>query len=530
MTISTAHPNLKYTRPPQQFPLILVVHEDDEFLYNSPDNEWYRILKDLPDFDYIELAADYYNSLNHFNKTDEHVACANAENETKDEGKQRLLSERATMNDSQPVLYEQPIISGVEMIVRPTEIAPGITPKQMGGKPHKCFFALFKSFIGAPLMGLPAEPDKVHQLLTSNPQFARVCGFTPTNEKGEYNSKNIPSLRKLQQFDQIMTDYGLWDKCKHNEIVQNIEQEVIKKEQVIVGDTTHYYAFSEYETVTYRDEKGSEKKKSQSKTTKKCRCGDQCNCSHEWELADDGAGTIVKNKTKFIWGHKASILGLPLQGIPLDARAVADAATFDGKTFLPHMIQFFEQYPFARDWIDIALYDSACDAQELKDDFKKELGIELKTSLNPRRKQAVTQGLPKGMNHLTPFGNLKCEAGYDMEYKGARYKAEVFIYSAPIEDDVPACLGCKHKATCCPNAGKGRTVQIPFEKLPHIDHEDPPMAKRYKAMMTQRPSIERMIKRLKCDLGDDRLKKRGNASFQAYLDKTMVAFHILLRN
>jgi len=56
------------------------------------------------------------------------------------------------------------------------------------------------------------------------------------------------------------------------------------------------------------------------------------------------------------------------------------------------------------------------------------------------------------------------------------------------------------------------------------------MAKRFKAIMTRRPSVERMIKRLKCDLGDDRLKKRGNASFQAYLDITLVAFHILLRN
>jgi hypothetical protein len=48
--------------------------------------------------------------------------------------------------------------------------------------------------------------------------------------------------------------------------------------------------------------------------------------------------------------------------------------------------------------------------------------------------------------------------------------------------------------------------------------------------MKLRPSVERMIKRLKCELGDDRLKKRGNASFQAYLDKTMAAFHILLRS
>jgi hypothetical protein len=73
-------------------------------------------------------------------------------------------------------------------------------------------------------------------------------------------------------------------------------------------------------------------------------------------------------------------------------------------------------------------------------------------------------------------------------------------------------------------------VTIPFTTLSHIDPKDPPMAKRFKAMMTRRPSVERIIKRLKCDLSDDRLKKRGNAAFQAYLDKTLIAFHILLRN
>jgi hypothetical protein len=35
------------------------------------------------------------------------------------------------------------------------------------------------------------------------------------------------------------------------------------------------------------------------------------------------------------------------------------------------------------------------------------------------------------------------------------------------------------------------------------------MAKRFKAIMTGRPSVERMIKRLKCDLADERLSKRG---------------------
>jgi len=70
---------------------------------------------------------------------------------------------------------------------------------------------------------------------------------------------------------------------------------------------------------------------------------------------------------------------------------------------------------------------------------------------------------------------------------------------------------------------------IKLNMLPHIDQNDPPMAKRFKAIMTRRPSVERMIKRLKCDMSDDRLTKRNNESFQAYLDKTLIAFHILLR-
>ena len=44
--------------------------------------------------------------------------------------------------------------------------------------------------------------------------------------------------------------------------------------------------------------------------------------------------------------------------------------------------------------------------------------------------------------------------------------------------------------------------------------------------MSKRPSVERMIKRLKCDLGDDRLTKRGNSAFQAYLDKTILAYPV----
>ena len=39
-----------------------------------------------------------------------------------------------------------------------------------------------------------------------------------------------------------------------------------------------------------------------------------------------------------------------------------------------------------------------------------------------------------------------------------------------------------------------------------------------------------MIKIIKYDYGDRRAHKRGNAAFQAFLDKIMIAIHIQLRH
>ena len=516
----------------KQIPLIHVVDQDDQILLNTPDAEWFRLLYFLSWQDYREIAAEYYNALYDFNKSRQKASNNNTANaETRQEAAQRLLFGRSTVDKDASVLAQHEFEEAAVDIVSPDSIAPGKTPQRLGGKKPKCFFALFKSFLGANILGFASDPEMVYSLLISNLPFARVCGFIPKGADEQYWYLHVPSLRKIEQFDQIMTEYGLWNKIKWAEVKRNIKEKVIAKENKLVGDTSHYYAYSGFETVTYMSEKGKEKNKSQSKPTKNCRCENQENCPHPWQLSDDGAGTIVKAHNKYIWGHKASILGLPLQGIPLDAVAVADGATFDGETLYPHLIGLFENLPEVEPWIDIVLYDSACDNQKLKEKIFEQFGIILKASLNPRRKKTILEGLPKGMQKLTPYGTLICSGDFEMEYKGARYDAEKFIYQAPInENGECVCSACEHKPTCCPHSNKGRVVTVPFDLLSHIDSNDPPMAKRFKAMMTHRPSVERMIKRLKCDLSDDRLKKRGNASFQASLDKTMIAFHILLRN
>jgi hypothetical protein len=522
----------------QQIPLIHEVHSDDAHLLNTIDGEWFDILYQFPWQAYRQVAADYYNALYDFNQVPPKSAAEDdpINPESKDEARQRLLFERATAprptNPPAPILYQGEAVVVQAQDIQAADVAPGVVPSRLVGRKPKCFFALLKGFLGASLMGFAPEPEQVHLLLKSNPAFARVCGFSYRRKDcGDYHYQQVPSLRKLEQFDQIMTAAGLWGHIKVSVVAANLASGVIQPEAELVGDTTHYHAYSSFETVHYQDEQGNDRKKSQSKLTKTCGCADWHACPHEWELRDAGAGTIVKSGKKMIWGHKASIIGLPKQGIAIDAVAVADAATHDGQTFFPHVQQVLAQYPTLADSVQRVLYDSACDDAALKQRFEDDLGLELKASFNPRRSQPITDNLPRGIEKITPYGVPICLAGQEMDYQGVRYANETFIYRAPqAEDGLSVCNDCRHRAQCCNrSSAAGRTITVPFDTLKHIDPDDPPMAKRFKAIMTRRPAVERMIKRLKCDLGDDRLSKRGNDSFQASLDKTVISYHLLIR-
>lgn len=520
-----------------QISLIHTVFSDDEHLLNTIDGEWFEVLYYFSWEAYRQFAADYYNALYDFNQQQEVRATVEGDAipETKDEAKQRLLFDRATAprpaTPPAPILYQGEKVERTSRDVQASDVAPGVVPQRLMGRKPKCFFGLLKSFIGTSLMGFPAEPERVDLLLKSNPAFARVCGFFHKKKDcWDYHYQQVPSLRKLEQFDQIMTAAGLWDSIKLAQVKTNLATGVIRPEKELVGDTTHYHAYSSFETVRYEDEKGDEGKKSQSKVTKKCRCEDWETCPHDWELCDDGAGTIVKAGKKMFWGHKASVIGLPEQGVAIDAIAVSDAATHDGQTFLPHVEKVLDDHHDLAQSVQRVLYDSACDDATLKQRFQDEFGIELKASFNPRRSKAITEILPRGIEKITPSGVPICLAGREMDYQGIRYASEMFIYRAPAQDDgVSVCVGCPERAQCCNRSSSGRTITVSFDTLKHIDPSDPPMAKRFKAIMRRRPSVERMIKRLKCDLGDDRLSKRGNDSFQAYLDKTMIAYHLLIR-
>jgi len=158
-------------------------------------------------------------------------------------------------------------------------------------------------------------------------------------------------------------------------------------------------------------------------------------------------------------------------------------------------------------------------------------GLDLMTPTNPRNIKTHTTNIGQGMKSLTPIGTLTCQADREMPFKGVSFGRERFLYDSPrLSTGEVACLTCPLRETCCRRDTKGgREVEIPITHLSHIDPGDPPMSRRFKALMRNRTSVERATKRIKLDFGDDRLKRRGNDDFQAHLDRSLIALHLLLR-
>ncbi len=604
------------THTHRQVPLIHFVESDDLFLHDQADVVWFDVIKELDYHAFQITGAHYYEQLFTFNQQQKQRRIERRENapssnpETQGQATQRTLLERATLDEQAPALYERPQATAPLIHVAPHEVIPGVTPLRWAGRPAKCFFAMLYGFLGTTLAGQPAEPEFVHQRLRENPAFARTCGFTiPRPGKSERQS-DIPSLRKLQQFDQIMTAAGLWEELALDRVASNLREGNIQAEATLVHDTTHYHAYSSMQVVELPEaaeepseltgksittvktdgkpvavarvevarvpvnqigksmaakvpptdsssgaarktdtpaaarktpkkpaktatgksgKKVKKKRKSHPRVTKNCRCEDRQHCDHAWINADAGAGTVVKSARKMYWGHKASTLCFAEQEVLLDAVAMSDAASHDSQSLAPHLSRLFKRHPDLQELVTRVLDDSAADDAPLKASIQGQFGIELLAPINPRSRQPIRDELPRGIDHLTPRGVPVCEAGYPFALLGFRKATEHFLFGAPQDaEGTFVCQDCSLRSGCYRGQSGGRVATISADRLPWLDREFPQLSKRFAKVMARRTSIERLHKLMKFDFGDDRLTKRGNDTFQACLDKTLFAMHVLL--
>ena len=364
--------------PAFQIPLIHIVESDDLHLERQQDILWFNLLRNFPWHLFRPTAARYYEALWQFNvcqaqASRERDAVLAVNPETQPAATRRLLFERATLCKDAPALHERPASTSPQIHINPHDLRPGRTPQRWAGMKPKCFFAMLKAFVGVMAQGQPAEPEIVFAALHGNPSYARTCGFTLPAPDGHYRQSDVPSLRKLEQFDQIMTDSALWSDAAVDQVVRNLKTGCIQAESTVVHDTTHYHAYSGMQVVELpqtvepsenanatqpatkevkQNEKGKKaqkaRKKSHPKTTKRCRCEDRQHCPHPWINADEGAGTVVKSTGKMYWAHKASTLCFPRQQVLLDAAAMSDAASHDSQSLLPHLGRLFTRHPDLR--------------------------------------------------------------------------------------------------------------------------------------------------------------------------------------
>jgi len=545
--------------PVVQMPLIHIVESDDLHLERQEDVLWFDLLRNFPWRPLRPIAARYYEALWQFNVCQaqarrERDAVRTANPETQSEATMRLLFERATLCEDVPALHELPASVTPQIHVNPNDLRPGRTPQRWAGMKPKCFFAMLKAFVGVMLRGRPAEPEVVYDELQSNPSYARVCGFTLPDPNGSYRQSDVPSLRKLEQFDQIMTDNGLWGDAAVDQVTRNLTTGRIQAESTVVHDTTHYHAFSGMQVVELPqagepsenasatppateegkpNEKGKKakkaRKKSHPKTTKRCRCKDRQHCPHPWTNADEGAGTVVKSTGKMYWAHKASTLCFPNQQVLLDAVAMSDAAAHDSQSVLPHLQRLFTRHPDLRGIVQRVLDDGAADDQTLKAAVQEQWRVQLVAPINPRSRRPIDDDLPRGVDHITPTGTPVCQAGYPFDFLGCRHDTKRFLFRAPNDaQGVPVCQDCALRDGCYRGHEGARQITVPFARLPWIDPEFPQLSRRFAKVMAKRTAIERLHKLMKYDYGDERLTKRGNAAFQARLDKTLLAMHLVL--
>lgn len=565
-----------------QLPLLVCVESDDVALAKLEDVAWFHYLRDLNWELFRAVACEYYQALWNFNQDQQQersrrsLSAEQPNSETKPEATRRLLFERPTMVEGATILVApKPVIQDLSA-VDPTKIAPGHVPIRLAGRTPKCFFALLKSFLGLMFRGIAPEPEKAFYELIGNPSYARVCGFTLPDRDVGYRDSDVPSIRKLEQFDQIMRMNGLWDHATVTMVRENIRTGRIKPGSTLVHDTTHFPAYSGFQSVTISpgerptcsnpaststeqatessqdpvatstpsessaaDDRGTskaarkaekERRKSQPKTTKNCRCPQRDTCPHEWVSADPGAGTVVKHGNTKHWAHKASTLAFANQeGILLDAAAMTDGASHDSRSLVPHLERLKARYPELFAPVTRVLDDAAADIPALKKQIKDEFAIELVTSSNPRGRKPITDDLPRGIDHITPKGTPVCLADLPFDFKGCRSESKQFLFQAPNDEaGNSVCAQCPFKAVCCNEGSERRHLAIDCDRLPWIDPDYPQLSQSFKREFATRTVIERLHKLMKFDFGSEDLAQRGSDAFQARLDKTLLAMHIAL--
>jgi len=406
------------------------------------------------------------------------------------------------------------------------------------GAPPIDALCLMRAFLAAPLLDINDSPKSVHLALHSNPTFARACGFAgpaTTKVAGEFTTRRLPSLSACDQFNEVMTRYGLWHRARQAIVHSNLESGVLACEDTLAFDTTHLESNSHCDNLLPQDaqaqlDAGKKVKRFKVERVRKCcDCGKDnwSQCPHPWTSTDQGAAVVVKGPTRVYWAHKASVASFGDSEIPIDARVLNYAAHSDSKTLLPHLALLNSDMPDVVEKLRLVLADSAysCNAAELSQQYPH---VRLSAPIIQRKCVGI-ENLFAGIDHFTATGVPVCQAGHRFDLRGRDLADERFIWVAPDnERGLSVCATCPTKQGCLAK-GSRRNIRVERQLTPQIDWEHPQHFRTEKALYAKRTGVERAIKRIKVDLDAQCLPYRDARRVQAFLDRKLLTLHLLLK-
>ena len=519
------------------------------------NREWVGLLRSISGRSYELLERRYYLALGHFRSRRKRPRLPGQLEVTapsKEAGFQLVLraldqrksSRKAAIARDEPAIFveAQPDRgdAGLPGALRDSSIEPPTLRDLLDGpgRPPCDALCLIRAFLAAPLLGIDDSPAAIHILLRSNPTFAHACGFLGRDVSklpGEWTSRQLPSLSKLEEFKEVMIRYGLWQAARIVEVRSNLADGVVETEDTLAFDTTHIEANSHCGNVmpAGAGEKLGKKTKHRKvpRTRKTCSCGKSQwdRCEHSWVSTDPGAAVVVKGRTRIYWAHKSSVVAFGDSEIPIDVRVLQYAAEHDGKTLIPHMEVLQRDLPEVVSGLRHVLADDAYKAnQDAVAEFRD--GIRLTVPIHPNtRSKATIAANHAGIDRFTPIGVPVCQGGHRFEMMGRDLSRERFIWVAP--DDPRGQSVCSYCTveSACRSRGKRRTIRVDRDDFPQIDWNHPQHLRRNRTRYHARTGVERAIKRLKVDLKGETLTYRNSLRVQAHLDRKLLTLHLLLR-
>lgn len=382
-------------------------------------------------------------------------------------------------------------------------------PKGAGRKPQP-FIAYVKAIELAPILHIEQNMEAIALHLRVNPDFLSACGF-----------HYPPSVRTLQDFDQIMSEAGLWERLRDEAYRINVDKGLINegKEDTVCVDNTHVLAHSTPKKVV--------------KECRECPHFDRCN---DKVSTDETADWYVKSKCKIFYAHQIGMSALGTSGAPFE-RVVLSGRQYEPDSLDPLVQRGKDKHEDMHFTKFIA--DGIFNANSCRETIQSYYpGAQLYAPVNPKGKLKEFDHPASGIAKVSKHGSVVCIAGHKMVFLTKDENLQSYVFGCPVFNaearlklihmgiDVSS-ISCQCKEQCCPKALQGRIYRVSRDKLKALNWDMPQFSYRFHMAYKVRTKIERLFGRMKKRLKMGIVYRRGIKKIEAHIDKFMTLMHIV---